>query len=75
MKSAVRGTLWLAAVLIGVGLFTAPAAHAIQASGSIILSPSKQLQLAPGEEFEVTVSVVNTSSQTPLPPGPPRPQP
>lgn len=73
MRRAVRTTLALLAMLAGIGLVAAPAAHAIQASGSIILSPSKQLQLAPGEEFEVTVSVVNTSSQTPLPPGPAAP--
>jgi hypothetical protein len=73
MRSAVRRFLTLLAITAGVGLIAAPAAQAIQASGSIILSPSKQLQLAPGEEFEVTVSAVNTSSQTPLPPGPAAP--
>mgnify|MGYP000237278007 CR=1 FL=1 len=73
MNRTARGTLLLFAALVGLALVAAPAAHAIQASGSIILSPSKQLQLAPGEEFEVTVSVVNTSSQTPLPPGPAAP--
>lgn len=73
MRRAVRTTLALLAAVAAIGLVAAPAAHAIQASGSIILSPTKQLQLAPGEEFEVTVSVVNTSSQTPLPPGPAAP--
>ena len=73
MTRAVRTTLALLTILAGIGLVAAPAAHAIQASGSIILSPSKQLQLAPGEEFEVTVSVVNNSSQTPTPPGPAAP--
>jgi hypothetical protein len=70
-------TLGLVAALVSVFIWAEgvapPAAQAIQASGSIILSPSKQLQLAPGEEFEVTVSAVNTSSQTPLPPGPAAP--
>jgi hypothetical protein len=56
-------------VIAGVGLLAAPSAQAIQASGSIILSPSKQLQLANGETVTVDVSVVNTSSQTPNPPG------
>lgn len=73
MRSAVRRFLTLLAIVAGVGLVAAPAAQAIQASGSVILSPSKQLQLAPGEEFELTVSVVNTSSQTPTPPGPAAP--
>lgn len=68
MRTSFR-TAAVVAVVMAVGAFSAPAAHAIQASGSIILSPSKQLGLAPGEEFDVTVSVVNTSSQTPTPPG------
>ena len=72
MRTSFRIAALVAAVM-GAGGVAAPTAHAIQASGSIILSPSKQLQLAPGEEFEVTVSAVNTSSQTPLPPGPARP--
>src|SRR5579885_3385290 len=69
MGRAVRGILGLVAVAFGVGVLATPA-HAIQASGSIILSPSKQLQLAKGEIVQVAVAVVNTSSQTPLPPGP-----
>ncbi|HEY8516996.1 MAG TPA: hypothetical protein VIS07_15915 [Candidatus Binatia bacterium] len=73
MCRAVRGTIRLLAVLCGIGLFAAPAAHAIQASGSIILSPSQQLGLSPGDQFELTVSIVNTSSHTPLPPGPDAP--
>jgi hypothetical protein len=73
MKRTVRVTLSFFAVLIGLGMVAAPAAHAIQASGSIILSPAKQLQLAKGETVNVDVSVVNTSSQTPLPPGPAAP--
>ena len=67
MRTSLRRVLALIAVITGPQLLAPPAADAIQASGSIILSPSKQLQLAQNEEFEVTVSVVNTSSQTPVP--------
>jgi hypothetical protein len=73
MRKTLRvfGTVLL--VLVGLGGLGPPAAEAIQASGSIILSPAKQLQLVKGETVDVTVSVVNTSSQTPLPPGPAAP--
>src|SRR5689334_13229286 len=73
MQRAVRTTLRFLAAVVGVGILATPAAHAIQASGSIILSPAKQLQLAQGETVDVAVAVVNTSSQTPLPPGPAAP--
>ena len=49
--SSSRPVLALVATLIGALGLTAPAAHAIQASGSIILSPSKQLQIAQNEDF------------------------
>jgi len=73
MKTSVLRITRFVAIVVGLGILAVPAAHAIQASGSIILSPSKQLQLALGETVDVTVSVVNTSSQTPLPPGPAAP--
>ena len=67
MPRAVRGLLKLIAVFGGVGILAAPTADAFQASGSIILSPSKQLQLAKGETVDVAVSVANTSSQNTQP--------
>lgn len=67
MHTWFRGVVAFVALVAGGSWLVPPAAHAIQASGSIILSPSKQLQLAQNEELEVTVSVVNTSSQTPAP--------
>jgi hypothetical protein len=73
MARAVRGILRLVAIAVGVGVLAVPSAQAIQASGSIILSPAKQLQLLKGEVVNVDVAVVNTSSQTPLPPGPAAP--
>lgn len=63
----------LVALVVGLQAAGVAPAQAIQASGSIVLSPSKQLQLAQNEEFEVAVSFINNSSQTPVPPGPAAP--
>jgi len=70
MKRFVRSTLWLLVALVGIGLVGAPAARAVQSSGSIQLIPSKQTGLVLNELITVDVYFTNTSSQTPPPPGP-----
>jgi hypothetical protein len=48
-----------------VGICSVPAAHAVQASGSIQLVPSQQINLAKDQQFTVDVFFVNNSTTTP----------
>jgi hypothetical protein len=65
----------------GLGLAVAPAAHAVQASGSISLIPDNYNALqvvdgpTPGADVFVKVLINNTSSDTPAFTGPPPPPP
>jgi hypothetical protein len=55
-------------ILLGAlafGLCTAPAAHAVQASGSIQLIPSQQINILKDQEITVDVSFVNNSTKSP----------
>lgn len=66
--------------LLGVlvaGIVATPAAWAVQASGSIVLVPSKQTGLVGNQEITVDVYFNNQSTQTPNPtnPAPPAPVP
>lgn len=62
---------------LAVGAVAAPAALAVQASGSIVLVPSKQTGIEADQEITVDVYFNNQSTQTPNPvnPGPPPPAP
>jgi hypothetical protein len=61
-------------VLLGVSAI-AGTASAVQTSGSILLVPSQQDPLAPGQQFTVAVYAKNTSSATPFMVGDPVPPP
>jgi len=65
MNRAVHGTIRLFVALAGVVLLGAPAADAVQSSGSIQLVPSKQTGIVLNEAITVDVYFTNTSTQTP----------
>jgi len=48
-----------------LGLWLAPAAHAVQASGSIQLIPSQQIDLLKDQEITLDISFVNNSTDSP----------
>jgi cysteine-rich repeat protein len=64
MPPRLRRTVRVLLGAVVIGLVGAPAAQAIQASGSIVLEPSKQSGLLEGEEISVDISIRNTSTAT-----------
>jgi hypothetical protein len=65
MSRFVRGFVSLVAI-VAAGVLSAPAAHAVQTSGSIVLVPSQQDALPAGAPFTVAVYFRNTSTKTPF---------
>lgn len=67
MCRAVRASLSFLVAAFAMMAVAVPAAHAVQASGSILLVPSKQTALVQNEVVSVEVYFRNTSTQTPGP--------
>lgn len=75
MSRIVRGFVSSLVAILAVGVLAAPPAHAVQTSGSIVLVPSQQNALDPGQQFTIAVYFRNTSTKTPLLPADPLPPP
>jgi hypothetical protein len=65
MSRAVFRSIQIPLLALAFGLWAVPVAHAVQASGSIQLIPSKQLDLAKNDTITLDVSIVNNSTTTP----------
>lgn len=60
-----RGIVWVLGLVLGLGLVGARTALAVQASGSLIVTPSNWGELNTNDEFTVAIKAQNTSTDTP----------